>query len=566
MMTRSKADTAKWLTTPAGLVLILAAVLIPSGVVAEAVGGRAAPPAALVMGATVFRVSLAALGVAVVVLSRLSLWKRRASVGVPTLYWWQRPANLALAGVLLMGAFLRLYGLNTGLWHDEILTNVLYVRMPVGVILTTFESENQHFLYSLLAHLSVNLLGESAGSLRLPAALFGIGSIWALYVFSRDVLGSRPALLAAALMSVSYTHIWFSQNARGYSGLLFWTLLSSWLLLRSLRDRDPRFWVGYAFSAALGLYTHFTMIFVLIGQFALYVWALLARRKQAWPDRWAGIYLGFGLGALLTLLLYALVLPQLVTGMGQETSVVNEWKNPLWTLVEVLNGLQVSFQGGVVALGALVVAGAGLLGLAKNRRDVIWLTFGPPVVGAAVVVGLGHHLWPRFFFFAMGFGALIVVHGADRLGQALARLVRLSERQAVWAGTGACLALVLVAATSIPTAYLPKQDFQGALEFVEANQGPGDQVVTAGLAAFTFQHFYEKDWAEVTTLAELNGVRSKAERTWLVYSFPTVLRSTAPEVMDSILQDFEVVQVFGSTVGDGAIYVCRAGPAVASSE
>ena len=70
--------------------------------------------------------------------------------------------------------------------------------------------------------------------------LFGLASILALYLFGRQVTSASESLLAAALLTFSYHHVWFSQNARGYTGLLFWTLLSSWLLLRALRNGAAR--------------------------------------------------------------------------------------------------------------------------------------------------------------------------------------------------------------------------------------------------------------------------------------------------------------------------------------
>ena len=82
-------------------------------------------------------------------------------------------------------------------------------------------------------------------------------------------------------------------------------------------------------------------------------------------------------------------------------------------------------------------------------------------------------------------------------------------------------------------------------------------MVTAGLAAFTYDNFYGKDWQEVTRVETLDSIRSIAKRTWLLYTFPTVLESTSPEIMTSIDRDFRVVKEFYGTVGDGTVFVCR---------
>ena len=165
--------------------------------------------------------------------------------------------RLFIVGAMLLVALaLRLYGLNSGLWYDEILTSINYARMPFGEIIATYDSQNQHFFFSLLSRASTLIFGESAWALRLPAVVFGVASIWALYLLGREVGSETEALLSAALLTFSYHHVWFSQNARGYTGLLFWAILSSWYFLRGLREGRSRLWVLYAGAAALGIYTH----------------------------------------------------------------------------------------------------------------------------------------------------------------------------------------------------------------------------------------------------------------------------------------------------------------------
>src|SRR5207237_6299830 len=132
-------------------------------------------------------------------------------------------------------------------------------------------------LYTVMAHASFRIFGEGAWALRLPAVLFGTGSIVALYLLARQVATRAEALFASALFTFSYHHVWFSQNARGYSGLLFWTLISSWFLIRALREDRAFLWLAYAVTASLGIYTHITLMFIIAGQAARYLRALCVR-------------------------------------------------------------------------------------------------------------------------------------------------------------------------------------------------------------------------------------------------------------------------------------------------
>lgn len=540
-------------------VLILAALILsPQGLVEFLTGNSADSGASLLEGATFFKANLLLLGIAILILGWLPIWNTKAPGKEPHIEpinpWVARILVLVLLAALVM----RLYALNAGLWLDEIVTDVLFVKLPFGSILTTYESENQHFLYSLMAHASYLAFGDSAWSLRLPAVLFGVGSIWAIFLLGREAANPREGLLAAALLAFSYQHVWFSQNARGYTGLLFWTILSSWLLLRAVRGSRTWLWLLFAVSAALGVYTHVTMLFVIAGQFLIYVILLAVRRNKPWIHRWAGLFLGFGLAGLLIVQLYALVLPRVLAGMGREQSLVEAWKNPLWTLFEFVNGLELSFGGGlIVVLAGMVVLIGGLLSYARQNAIVVGLLIIPSLLTTAVVVGLGHHLWPRFFFFAFGFAAVVVIRGVMVLGETAGRLINMPSVKPAWIGIAGCVALIAVSSLAVRLAYGPKQDYDGALNFVETQAEQGDAIVTTGLATFVYERYYKKDWLQASSTAELDSIRAHAKRTWLIYTFPQVLESTSPGVVDAVKHDFQNMRQFDGTVSDGTVFVIR---------
>lgn len=153
-----------------------------------------------------------------------------------------RAADVALlVPLVILGAALRFHAIGTGLWYDEIVTLVESVRAPLGEIVTRFAGDNHHPLYSVLAHLAVALVGEEPWALRLPAALFGVATIPLLYGLGRLVTSRVESGAAALILTVSYHHIWFSQNARGYTAVLFLVLLSTYALLRWLDERRPSF-------------------------------------------------------------------------------------------------------------------------------------------------------------------------------------------------------------------------------------------------------------------------------------------------------------------------------------
>ena len=264
-------------------------------------------------------------------------------------------------------------------------------------------------------------------------------------------------------MTFSYHHIWFSQNARGYIVVLFCTIISSLLLLRGLREGRAYLWFLYACAVALGIYTHMTMLFVVIGHFIIYFKTLFDRRREIWPERWSGLLVGFIPTGLFTFQLYALVLPQMFgPTMAATEKTIPVWINPIWTLGELLNGLEISFSGSAFAMAALSVFGIGLWKLAREKPVFVPLMLLPMLLCTVVVVSLGYSLWPRFFFFIFGFAVLVLISGTMQLGQWGGRIFGLDTRAKNFVGTSLCAVVILLSAVSIPRVYGPKQDFEGA--------------------------------------------------------------------------------------------------------
>ncbi len=105
---------------------------------------------------------------------------------------------LLLAAITVVALGVRFWRLDSGLWVDEVFTLTDFVRVPLGQIVTSFPSQNQHMFYSVLAHASVITFGESAWSLRLPALLFGALTIWPVFLLALIFLVFEIILLIAS--------------------------------------------------------------------------------------------------------------------------------------------------------------------------------------------------------------------------------------------------------------------------------------------------------------------------------------------------------------------------------
>jgi len=540
--------------------LALAALLIPvRGTVAFLVGTGSPRASDIATGVLIFKGMLLLHALLLGVLSALPSLRYGGGSGdkegaPPTRRAIQWEA-LAVATLIGAAAWLRLHGLNQGMWFDEVETLVKYARLPIGQIITTFDSQNQHMLYSILARASIVVFGESPAALRLPAVLFGVASLWALYWFGTLVAGRRQALLATALLTFSYHHVWFSQNARGYTGLLLWTLVGSALFVKLLDEKRSPGWLtaaGYGLAMALAVYTHVTAAFVVAGHGLIWL-ALLMR----WPERRQGKSLwlpliGFVLAGTLSLQLYALVLPQFLATLLEPTmeGMATEWKNPLWLITETLRVLGQGLPGGIVAVVAgIAIVLTGVISYVKQDAKIAGIMLAPGLLMAGVLLATQHNMWPRFFFFAAGFAVLIAIRGGFVVAEAV---LRTRGRQLA---TVAMLVVIAGSAYTVPGAYYPKQDYDGARKFVEQQRGPEDAVVTVDMSRVAYQNYFAPQYAGISSEQELEQLEAKHPRTWILYTFPTRLKVVQPGIWDRLQRRYATAAEFPGTVGGGAVVV-----------
>jgi len=565
----SKTHQYRFLAMALGSLLVACAGLVSNAGLERVLRGEAT--GALAWGPGLFRALLVWHGLALVVWGLILGQRGESSKGsgqtqatsdaatTPTL---AMPWTV-LAGLSAVAIALRLWKLGLGLWADEIGTLVLFVRKPLGIIVTSFPNQNQHMFYSVLGRWSILIFGDNNWAVRLPAVLFGLGSIWALFFLGRRVMGTREALLACALMAVSYHHIWFSQNARGYTGVLLFATLSTWLWLEASNRHKWGWWAGYVISIVLGMWLHMTMAFVMLSHGFVYLIDLataITSRSQAKRSYWNPI-VAWVFCITATAQLYALALPQLLYEGLHEESKKSDWTNPLWVVTESLRSLQIGFAGTAVVLCGGLLVGIGWLSICKKDWRTGLLMVLPGLLSGGTMLVLGHNLWPRFFFFCMGFALLVVVSGAMALPKLMVNLVVQGPQRDRLAQAGglALMGIVIVASlTTVPRCYAyPKQDYEGALAYVEQNRQTGDVAFGVGLANEAYHDYLAPDWPNVENFADFMAVCQQNPRVWVLYSIEVEVKSRQPEIWEMLQRVFEVDKVFPGTLGGGEVTVCR---------
>jgi hypothetical protein len=473
-----------------------------------------------------------------------------------------RKDMLWLGAILLVALALRLWGLNAPLWYDEILTVETHLRLPWAQMTSDY-SMNHHYLHDLFAKASMQVLGEDPAAIRLPAMLMGLGSIAAVWVLARALGGSAVAHATALLLALSYHHIWFSQNARGYTGLALFGTIGMILFLRGMRAPDRATWAWFAVMLAASVFTHLTgaFLFAALGLVWLGVvlhgvaTGLLDRRILGLP------LMGFILGGLLSILLYLPIIPGILASISEVsgTSAVDrmqEYQNPLWTLAE---GLRTGFgsQGAMVTVAGLGVALLVLLGTASVwRRDRLFplSVLAHVVLTVVLLTVVGMRIWPRFFFVDIGLVLILIVLGVRLICSVLERGKDPAVARIIFP-----LAVLLMAVVSVPLLLRnyahPKQDLAGAVALVEATRKPGERVFAVGHASTAFTGHFHTDWTPLFTVEEFDAAMAAPGPVTFVVAFPGRAFRNIPALDADANPALTEVKWFPGTLGDGGVVV-----------
>ena len=341
----------------------------------------------------------------------------------------------ALLLIIGLGGVLRFATLGVqGFWLDEQITVSLIQQGPIDLLQSVQETESNPAFYYVLAGGFEHLFGSSEFAIRSLSAIVGTATIPIVYAAAKGLGSRRAGLIAAALAATSPLLIWYSQEARNYSLLVFVAALSFLCFVRALDERGNRWLWGWALTSALALATHYFSIFLIVPELG---WLLLRRR---------GSRLDTALAAGAIAIVGLALLPLLATQRGRGDW-IDEYDllDRLWQVPEhFLVGLQVPWQA-LPALVVVVVA-AGVLYAAVRAGRTSWRTIAIPVsvfaagmalLLIAVAAGedyiLSRNLLELWTPVAIAIALLLAAPAVGRLGTALAvALCAVGVALAVW--------------------------------------------------------------------------------------------------------------------------------------
>jgi uncharacterized membrane protein len=370
--------------------------------------------------------------------------------------------RVILAAALVIAAILRFVDLaGSGYWRDEVFS-VELVRMPFERMLDAIpKTEGTPPVYYVVGWLWSRLFGSTEVGLRSLSALVGVLAVLAVYLAAERLFTRRTAAVAALLAATSPLLVWYGQEARSYELGIFTVSVSLAAFAQVWARGVSPLPIGvWATAAALGIATHYFIVFVVVPEALWLLWL-------AWSRRSGLRIVTAGLGAVAASGLALIPLARAQQGNPGWIAARPLGRRTLEVVSEFLAGPQPAVA--IVAAPLSLVCIAALAILARRAPRHEWSTAAvlASVGAAAVLVPLALALGGVDFFLARN-----VIFAWPALAIALAAGLG-STRGGRLGAAALATALALNIAVVVATAGQPKygrEDWRA----VAANLGPAN--------------------------------------------------------------------------------------------
>lgn len=320
---------------------------------------------------------------------------------------------LAISAVVLVGLTLRLLGARGDLWHDEIWSIALLKPLTsVDQIFWRINHDNNHFLNSIYQY----VVGPDAAPLVQRGLSIALGAC--TVIAAAAISRGRWAMVASALLfAVSYPMVHYGSEARGYAGLVLFTLVAVALLERWF-DRRGLYSIALAVAILLGFLSHLTMTEAVAVLAAWTVWLSWRRSRslivvnreviQAFLPAFLAVL------PLATAILVGARLFSFNVG-GYSSFSLEKFAAGYGGMIRYLFGLP-DWIGDWICIAIVCILVLAYAGVSRDRRASLYVI---GVVGLPALMAAAHlpNLeFPRYFIVS---GALLLLWAGEVIGRGL---------------------------------------------------------------------------------------------------------------------------------------------------
>lgn len=189
--------------------------------------------------------------------------------------------------ILSLGLVLRVISLNQSLWLDEAI-NVLATQnfSLLGMITDYAKADFHPPLFFVILWIWSKIFGIGEVAVRIPSVIFGILTVYLIYLIGNKLYSKKLGLFAAFLLAVNPLHIYYSQEARMYALAALAVSINFFLLIKLVEgDKGKRGNMGdmvlYTLSNLLVLASDYVAYFIFPAQLIFLViqknWAIVKK-------------------------------------------------------------------------------------------------------------------------------------------------------------------------------------------------------------------------------------------------------------------------------------------------
>jgi mannosyltransferase len=413
--------------------------------------------------------------------------------------------------IILLAMALRLFYLGKqSLWLDEAWSFAI-VAAPLKIGFENMLATGVYVpLYFLLLR-PLTLIGQSETILRFPSVVFAVLSIPMMYQVGRLCLGKSAGLLGAFFLALNPFHLWYSQEARMYTMVVFFALGSIYFFLRATKENAWRLWAGLVVFSALAYGTHYFALQIALVQFAFILcrFRILYHVLRKW--------------VICQGLAFLPLIPWLIAYFNQDVVALGiDWiKRPtLLASLQTLWAFSSNYGGSLTPIGLFLLCFVLLQGFLTHQpalRDhklflALWL--GLPIMVTWLISQRRPIYVYRYLIVVLPAYLILLAYG----------VVSVSHRTLKWALTTALVAIM--ASSSIRIYFDPallKQDWRGATNYVQSSAQTNDVIAVERFEDIAaFKYYYKGDLELVTvdsgrSLGEFEKSIEGYERLWLIY-------------------------------------------------
>ena len=446
---------------------------------------------------------------------------------------------------LVIGAIFRLRGIGGDLWLDEIWSiNNLDSISSFSQIFTSLKTDNNHLLNSAYLY----LVGYGAHPIvyRFPALIFSL----AVLILAPSLSfhrGKRETLFSIILISLSYPIILLTTEARGYSGMLFFSVIALMMLHSYASNPTNKKLYWYWIASILGFLSHFGFFHLFLG---LVCWSVVriirTDSKRAWMRELIIMHAVPAVFIFIVVLFYVLELP---AGTGPLRGYMDVIANTVCVLIGQPELSVWNLEGGTtLLLVALVVLLLLCIEIIKRffEGDETWAVYFFAVIVAPALFLLVFEprvLFVRYFLIGLFLSYFLIASFLDR----------------IWltGSSGQGLVFILLAAYIYGQGTYLKQfwkydrgDNKELVEFLR-DQSTSDDIYVTGSQSFRDQIIleYYGSYSDPKKIFYLENGPSKAE--WYLDQTQDRFKPTPPEITLEDGTTYEFAKEFPFTALSG---------------